>query len=418
MDINKEQLSDSKVKVTVSIPSSDFKPFIEKAKSEVSDDMEIEGFRKGNVPADMAEERVGEENLMQQAAQLAIEDSYPQIVKEEDIQAVGQPQIKIKKLAEGDDLEFEAEIPVLPPIELPNYKEIASEVEAQETSISEEEYEKALERLKKSRAKMKQVDRPAQEEDFVKIEFESDTLDLEKEDGFILGEGHMVPGFEENIEGMEAGQRKEFTVEWPEDHPQQDLQGKEVDFEVLVKEVQEVEMPEITDEWAQELGEQFETAEDLKQNLKQGLKKEKNQQEQKRVREKILQKISEKAEVEIPEQLVQRQKANRFTDLKQKLSQQDTSLEEYLEQTGQSEEEIKKSLEKQAQQEIKRSLLLREIAEEEDIEASPQEVEQRVNQMLQHYGEEQAEQMDKEQVKGYVKEQLRNEKVLEFLQEQ
>ena len=356
--------------------------------------MEIEGFRKGNVPADMAEERVGEENLMQQAAQLAIEDSYPQIVKEEDIQAVGQPQIKIKKLAEGDDLEFEAEIPVLPPIELPNYKEIASEVEAQETSISEEEYEKALERLKKSRAKMKQVDRPAQEEDFVKIEFESDTLDLEKEDGFILGEGHMVPGFEENIEGMEAGQRKEFTVEWPEDHPQQDLQGKEVDFEVLVKEVQEVEMPEITDEWAQELGEQFETAEDLKQNLKQGLKKEKNQQEQKRVREKILQKISEKAEVEIPEQLVQRQKANRFTDLKQKLSQQDTSLEEYLEQTGQSEEEIKKSLEKQAQQEIKRSLLLREIAEEEDIEASPQEVEQRVNQMLQHYGEEQAEQMD------------------------
>ncbi|MEF8847180.1 MAG: trigger factor [Candidatus Paceibacterota bacterium] len=418
MDINKEQLSDSKVKVTVSIPSSDFKPFIEKAKSEVSDEMEIEGFRKGNVPADMAEERVGEENLLQQAAQMAIEDKYEEIVTSEDIQAVGQPQIKILKLSEGDDLKFEAEIPVLPPIELPDYKEIASNVEAKEISVSDEEYEQALNRLKKSRAKMKQVDRAAQEGDFVKIEFESDTLDLEKEDGFILGEGHMIPGFEENIEGMEAGQEKEFTVEWPEDHHQEELQGKEVDFEVLVKQVQEVEMPEITDEWAQGLGEQFETAEDLKQNLKEGLEKEKNQQEQQRVREKVLQKISQEAEIDIPEELVQRQRANRFTDLKQRLSQQDTSLEEYLEQTGQSKEEIQKSLEKQAKQEIKRSLLLREIAQKEGIEVSDQEVEQRANQMLQHYGEEQMEQVDTEQIKGYVKEQLRNQKTLEFLEKQ
>jgi len=418
MNINKEQLSDSEVKVTVTLPASDFKPFIEKAKSEVSENMEIEGFRKGNVPADMAEERVGKDNLLQQAAQVAIEDKYPEIVEEEDIQAVGQPQIKILKLSEGDDLKFEAEIPVLPPIELPDYKEIAAEVEKQEVSISDEEYEKALERLKKSRAKMKQVDRAAQEGDFVKIEFESDTLDVEKEDGFILGEGHMIPGFEENIEGMEAGQEKEFTVKWPEDHHQEELQGKEVDFEVLVKQVQEVEMPEITDEWAQQLGDQFETAQDLKDNLKEGLKKEKGQQEEQRVREKILQKISEKAEIEIPEQLVQRQRANRFTDLKQRLSQQDTSLEDYLEKTGQSKEEIKKSLEKQARQEIKRSLLLREIAQKEDIEASEQEVEQRANQMLQHYGEEQMEQIDEQQIKGYVKEQLRNQKTLEFLEKQ
>src|SRR6056297_1556387 len=122
MDIQKEQLSDSKVKLTVSIPASDFEPFIEKAKSEVSDEMEIEGFRKGNVPADMAEDRVGKENLMQQAAQMAIEDKYEEMIKSEDLQAVGQPQIKILKLAKGDDLKFEAEVPVLPPIELPDYK--------------------------------------------------------------------------------------------------------------------------------------------------------------------------------------------------------------------------------------------------------------------------------------------------------
>ena len=417
MDIQKEQLSDSKVKLTVSIPASDFEPFIEKAKSEVSEEMEIEGFRKGNVPADMAEDRVGKENLMQQAAQMAIEDKYEEMIKSEDLQAVGQPQIKILKLAKGDDLKFEAEVPVLPPIDLPDYEKIASEVEGQEVSVSDEEYQQALTRLKKSRAKMKQVDRAAKEEDFVKNECESATLDLEKEDGFILGEGHMVPGFEENIEGMEAGESKEFTVTWPEDHPQQELQGEEVDFEVLLKQVQEVEMPEITDEWAQGLGEQFETAEDLKENLKQGLKKEKNQQEQQRVREKILQKISQEAEIEIPEQLVQRQRANRFTDLQQRLSQQDTSLEEYLEQTGQSKEEIKKSLEKQARQEIKRSLLLREIAKQEDIEVSEQEVEQRANQMLQRYGE-QAEEIDEDQIKGYVEEQMRNQKVLEFLQKQ
>src|SRR6056297_3254831 len=160
-------------------------------------------------------------------------------------------------------------------------------------------------------------------------------------------------------------------------------------------------MPEITDEWAQGLGEQFETAEDLKENLKQGLKKEKNQQEQQRVQQKIMQQISQEAKIDIPEQLVQRQRANRFTDLQQRLSQQDTSLEEYLEQTGQSEEEIKKSLEKQARQEIKRSLLLREIAKQEDIEVSEQEVEQRANQMLQRYGE-QAEEIDEGQIKGYV----------------
>lgn len=417
MEIETKERSESTVKLKIKIEIEQFEKFIGEATDELGKDLEIKGFRKGNVPADMTEERVGKENLLQKAAQLAIEDKYEQIVTKEDIQAVGQPRIKILKLAEDNPLELEMEIPVLPEIELPAYKKIAAEVERQEVSVPDQEYQQALNRLRKSRAKMKRVDRPAQQGDFVKIEFESDTLDLKKEDGFILGEGHMIPGFERNIEGMEASERKKFTVEWPQDHFKEELQEKEVDFEVLLREVQEVEMPEITDEWAQGLGEQFETAEQLKESLKQGLKKEKNRQEQQRVREKILSRIAAQTRLDLPQQLVQRQRANMFADLKQRLSQQDTSLEEYLEKTGQSKAQIKKSLEQQARKEITRSLILREIAQEEDIEITQSEVDQRANQILQHYEERQTEQVDPEQVKDYTREQLRNEKTLEFLEE-
>lgn len=418
MNIEVVDKSESKVNLKVKIPNEEFQEFIDKATKEIGEDLEVEGFRKGKVPSDVVKDKAGMDQILQRASRLAIQEKYSEILEEKEIDPIGQPSIEITKLAQGSPLEFEAEIPVVPEFELPNYKEIASKVEKKEVEVTDEEVADTMTRIRKSRANLSEVSRKAQEGDFVNIEFESDKLGLQKKDGFILGEGQFIPGFEEKVKGMKPGQEKEFDLKLPEEHFKKEVAGEEADFKVKLNKVQEVELPEITDEWAQSLG-HFSSVKALRVSLKQNLKKEKEQKEDQRVQDKILGKIVDRTDMKVPQELISRERSRMFANIKNRFAQnKEMSFEDYLKQTGQSEEKIKESLKQEAEERIKRTLILREIAKKENIEVTEEEVEQEANKMLESYPKEQAEKVDPEQLKGYTEEKLMNQKTLEFLQEQ
>jgi len=364
------------------------------------------------------EERVGKENLLMEAGDMAVKDVYIKYITENKLEPVGQPEVSILKIAQGSPFVFKAKITLLPEIELPDYKDIASKIKGKEVSITEEEVQDALNYLQKTRAKFIAEDRPAEKKDFVEITYQNKDINGGKEvqDKFILGEGGFMKGFEDNIVGMKAGDKKEFKSTFPDNSPQKNLAGKEGDFKVVMKSVQKMELPEINDELAKELG-VFDTLVALKESMKEGITQEKKASEQQRKRGEILDKIAEKAKVELPDTLVDYEKQRLMDDLKYKIDQNmKISFEQYLSSVKQTEENLKQTFQKEAEKRLKGFLILREVGIKENIEVNDQEVEEELEKSIKSFSKDQISKIDIEQLKEYTKGVIYNEKVFKKLE--
>lgn len=427
-----KKLPKSKIEILFEIPAEEFDKFREKAVLNLGKDLEIEGFRKSKIPKEIVERKIGQEKILKETVKLAIKENYLRIILENRIEALGQPEIKILKLpaphriysgagASGNPLILKAQVSVMPEVNLPagkGYKEIASEVKRNKISVEEKEVEDAISWLQKSRAKFTLKNQSAQIGDFVEIEFQSPQIEagLKRKDGFILGQGHLIPGFEENLIGMVNGQEKEFSLKFPESHFQKDLAGNLINFKVKMNSVQKIELPEINDEWAKNLG-RFENLASLKESVREGINLEKEREESQRVRQEILEKISQKAEIEIPEILIEEEKNKLLENLKKSVSEiLKISFEDYLKKIKKSEEELRESFSEEAKRRIKNSLILREIARKEKIEVSEEEIKNEINRILKKYPFEKAKELDLGKLKLYIEGEIRNEKTLQRLE--
>jgi len=411
-----KNLQKSQIEILVEIPTEEFKKFYDETIFSLGEDLEVKGFRKGKVPKEILEKEIGQERIFKEAVEVAIRKNYLKAILENKIEAISQPKIEILSSKEG--LIFKALISVLPEIILPDYKKIASEIKRQEISITKEEIEESLIQLQKSRAKFIFENRPAKKEDFVEIEFQSPKIEggLKRKDSFILGQGHLIPGFEENLEGMNPGEEKEFSLRFPESHFQKEFAGNLINFKVKMNSVQKVELPEINDEFAKSLG-KFESFNNLKENIKEGLIAEKEIAENQRVRQEILAKITEKSSLEIPKVLIETEKNRLLEDLKGRIFEIfKISFSDYLNKIKKSEEEIKNSFSPQAEERIKNSLILREISNREKIEVSEEEIKGEINQFLKNYPIEKAKELDLEKLKIYYEEVIRDEKTFRLLE--
>jgi trigger factor len=447
------------LELEIEIPAEEFKNFFEKAVLEAGRDLEVQGFRKGKAPKSLVEEKIGSEQILIKAAEMAVEENYCKAVLENSLEVISQPEIKIQKLAKGDSFIFSAKVAVLPEIELPDYKSIAAKAERREVLVEEEEVEDALKWLQKSRAKFTLKNEPAQKGDFVEIEYHSPQIKSaggqdKINDGFILGQGRFLPGFEENLIGMKAGQTKENialivpggkfnnkSVQNLGPSVQTGREGlKEIFVNVKMKSVQDIELPEINDRFAQSLG-KFEKLDDLKKNIKEGLKLEKEQAESQRLREEILEVISRKTKCELPSVLIEREQSQMLENVKKNVLQKvKISWEQYLqnyfserveketkpaegeisEWVKKREREILDSFRSRAEQNVKKLLIIREISKRENIEVSDGEVLEEVSRILRFYSSpEEARKdlgVDPEELKRYTKERLKNEKTFAFLE--
>jgi len=399
----------------------------------------MDGFRPGAVPKEMVEKQVGQENLLMEAGDLAVKESYTKYVNENNLEPVSPPEVQIKKIVpipkesrildgeaigtKGPAFIFTVRVSVLPEFVLPDYKEIAAKVKAQNIAVDEKEIEDALVYLQKSRAKFSQVDRAAAQKDFVEIEYKNENINQGKlvKDRFVLGEGGFLKDFEDQVVGMKAGEEKEFKAKFPENAPN-NMAGKESAFKVKMLSVQAMELPEINDEFAKSMG-GFDSLVVLKQNIKEGIGIEKGEAEKQRKRGEILQKIAEKVSIDLPEILIESEQVRMLEGVKQQVSQNFSAeggpasgWEDYLKSIKKTEEEIKKSFRKDAEKRITQYLVLRKISDAEHIEVPTEEIEEEMNKMVRNYSPAQMEKIDINRLKEYTKDTILNEKIFQLLE--
>lgn len=421
-----KQLPKSEIELLIELDPAEWGKFVDEAMRQLAREVKIEGFRPGNAPKEMVEQKIGQGHILEAAADLAVRKTYVKVLEEKNIDAIGRPEVHVLKVAIGNPFEFKIKTAVLPAIKLADYKKIAKADKPktkEQIKVEEKEIADSLEWLKKSRTKYATVVRAAQKGDRVEVDF------IAKQDGqmiangesknhpLIIGEGKFVPGFEDQLIGLKENENKNFSLVFPEDFAQKDLAGKLIEFEVKMNLVQEPQMPELNDEFAKSLG-KFDDLEALKTNIKEGMAVEKENKEKEIWRAKILQEIVKKSTMEMPDILVQAEVAKMGEEFKENLMQMGLEYQEYLKNIKKTEDEMKNAWLPKATERAQAGLILRTIAGQEKIEVSAQEAESEVNHIIKHYPDWDSvkEKIDMEQLTEYTKNRLKNEKVFAFLE--
>src|SRR3989338_7485178 len=424
MNVIKKDLPKSMMEITVTVAGNEMNGYFEQAAANLSQNIKISGFRSGKAPIDTVEKKVGSQELFNEAAGIAVRLTLPKVLMEHKIDSLGIPDIKILKIAKGNDFEYKAEIAVLPKVLLPDYKKIVSGVKKQKTEISDKEISDALMFLRKSRASFVQIGRGAVKGDRVNIDFsavEEQGVEIkngeQKNQPLIIGDSLFIGDFEENLIGLKSGDCKEFQVKFPENYYDKEISGKNVNFKVKVNLVEEIILPEEKDDFAESLG-KFDGLESLKKSIREGLILEKELREQERWAREALRKIADKSEMDIPEILVNSELERVLDNLKANVAQTGLRFEDYLGHIKKTVDDLKKDNRKEAENSVKVNLVLKNIGDKENIEVSEKEAEERLNtELLRHYKsiDEARKKIDLQRLKDYYYGIIRNEKVIGLL---
>lgn len=426
MKVDKKDLDKSQVELTITISPEEFKPYYEKAAANISKDLKIEGFRPGKVPRHLVEKHVGTERVFEEAIKVAIPDTLVKAVKQEKVEAIGQPEITPQKIATGNDFVYKAKMAVLPEFELPDYTKI--KVERKPVKIDDKDVIKVLDDLGKSRSTSTAVNRAAKKGDRVEVDFEVKVDGKVIEGGkskahpVVIGEKKFVPGFEEQLVGLKATDKKDFKLDFPKDYYQKKLAGKEAEFMVEVKSVQEVKQPELNDDFAKSVG-KFKSLDELKKQIKHNLEHEKSHKEENRIEMAIVEKIAEKLDLELPEVLIVGEQKKMVQEMEQNMMQQGVPFTEYLKSINKTKEDLVKDQKDGAVKRVKISLILRQVADKEKVEISNQELEEELKKVKESFSkmykgqESMAKQFDTPEYKEHLRSLMQNRKVFAKLKE-
>jgi len=366
--------------------------------------------------------------ILNGAAEKAVQKSYADFIVKEKIEAIGSPKVEVLKIEEGKDLEYKAVVAVMPEIKIEEkyvkgIKEINKEYKEKKPEVDEKELDLELEKLANSRVKLVTVQREAQKNDNVEIDFEVKVGGVPIENGsskkhpLIIGRGVFIPGFEEQVIGMKEGEEKEFELNFPADYHKKDLAGKLASLKVKVNLVQDRQTPEINDEFAVSLG-KFENLEALKKNMREGMEHENAHKMKDEKRVKYIEEIIKNSEVELPEILVHQESHRMLQEFEYQLTPMGMDIDQYLAQIKKDKEELIADWEPQAEKRVISAMALKELAKMESLEATSEEVEAEMNKTLQYYKnvKDMEKNIDMEGLYTYSKGVLENEKVFEYLE--
>jgi trigger factor len=426
MNIVVKPLEQSEVEITVSIPWEVWKKHTTKASKNIAKDVKIPGFRPGKVPQDVIEKKYGKESILLEAADMAIQESYLEVLRQEKLEALGRPKAEVKTAEEGKDLEYVVTTAVMPKATLKEWKDAVKKVNkehaAEKIEASDEDVTKELERLVKTRAKFVTVNRAAKTGDSVEVDFQvfRDGVIIENGTGkkhpLVLGSKTFIPGFEEHLIGMMAGDETEFELSFPAEYHAKDLSGHSALFKVKLGLVQDREVPEIDDVFAQSLG-KFTTLEELKKNIKEGMLEEKKQQAQESHQSKIVEALLTLTEAVLPAVMIEEEVHKMISEFEGQIQSMGMNLDDYLKELGKTHKDLHTDWAPQAEKRLRAALALDEVAREQEIEAAPEEVEVEMNKTLQYYKtlKDMEKKIDLEKLYSYVKGKMQNEKVFEYL---
>nr|WP_185757303.1 trigger factor [Nocardia bhagyanarayanae] len=380
-----EQLSPTRVRINVEVPFEELKPDFDRAYKALAKQVRIPGFRPGKAPAKLLEARLGRGAVLEQVVNDVLPGRYSEAVTTAEVKVIGQPDIEITKIEDGQELAFTAEVDVRPEIALPSYEEIEITVDA--FSIGDEDIEEQLTSLRQRFGTLTGVERPVQNGDFVSIDLAATVDGEEVADAATtglsheVGSGQLIEGLDEALVGLSAGESKEFTSTLVAgEHA-----GKEAVITVTVQSVKERELPEADDEFAQ-LASEFDTLDELKEDLKSRVERVKKVQQAGEIRDKVLETLLEQTEIPLPEKVVQAEIDAVLHDAVHGFDHDEAKLAEALEAQGSSREEFDKDTKEAAEKSVKTQLLLDAIAEAENTQVGQEELTERILFQSQRYG--------------------------------
>lgn len=374
-----KELTSKDVKFEITLSKEEWQTEIDHVYEHMKGKFKVEGFRNGKAPRKVIEKQYGEAVFYDEALNHCFYEYYEEVLSnEKDVEIIGNPRVDIKKI-DSDGLILVVTQALKPEVKLGQYKDL--ELEKPEIKVSAKEVNDELKKIQEKSARMVKVEREVKNGDTAVIDF-SGSVNGKKFDGgtakdyeLVIGSGSFIPGFEEQIIGMKAGETKNITVKFPEEYPAEELKGKDSVFEIVLHEVREKVLPSLDDEFAKNISE-FDTLDEYKKDLKKQLLKDKQQNANYKLEEKMIETITNNAEVEIPEIMVDEQVNEFINDFEHRLSHQGLKLADYLSYTGQTIDELKKSRHDDALKTCKTRLVLGEIIKAEKITVEDADLEQ------------------------------------------
>lgn len=355
-----KDLPKSEIEIEIELPAGEWEEFLDSAAEDLSKELKIDGFRPGKAPRSIVEQKAGSNRLLEEAADKAIRKTYVKVILDENIEAIGQPEITVLKVGLGAPFVFKAKVAILPEVVLNDYKKAAQNIKskkAEEIEPTEKDLAGALEYIQKNRAK-----------------HDSDASACH--DPNCVPTGHFPKG--------------DATP------------------------LNDAALPELNDEFARSFG-NFENLEALKKSITDGLRMENQEKEKQRWRIEVAKRIANEAKMEIPETLIASELNKMMDEFKDNIAHLGLEFDKYLEQIKKKEDDLKKEWHDKAEERVKIALILRTVAEKEGIEVSEQEIDEEVSKFLKHYG--QNSQIDINHLKEYTKGVLKNEKVFQYLEQ-
>lgn len=408
-----EKVEKSQVALTIEVGAAEFEAAIEKAYQKMRKKINVPGFRPGKAPRKIIEGMYGAEVFFEEAINIAFPDAYEAAVKEQELQVVGYPNVEMVGEVTREGFTFKATAPVYPEVTLGEYKGLTAEKE--EVKVTAADVDERLKQLSDRNTRLVSVEREAQEGDTAVIDFEG-FLDGKPFDGgkgenhsLELGSHSFVPGFEEQVVGMKAGDEKDIDITFPEDY-HADLAGKAVVFKVKVHEVKEKQVPELDDEFAKDVSE-FDTLKELKADLKKKITEERQKDADRAFEDALMEQVAEGITAEIPDAMVENQARQFLDNFKMQIAQQGIPYDQYMKMTGMDESKLLSDAKEPALRQVRMDLAVAAIIKAENIEASDEDVEAEFQKLAEQYG------MDVEMVKKYlqpeqVKDQIVSQKAV------
>lgn len=422
MNTTVKYLSDTRVLATIKVEATELKAAEQVALKKLSKTVKVNGFRKGHVPLEVVKKNVDPNALAQETLENALSRAVAESFIENKLQALERPEVEVKKFVPGESLEFTAEADVLPKVKLGDYKKLKAT--EKKISVAKKDVDEVVERIRKSMAEKKEVKRAAKLGDEAVIDF------VGKKDGeafpggtgndypLELGSGSFIPGFEEAIVGLKAGDKKDIELTFPKDYHAPDLKGKKVVFETTVKKINEKVLPELNDEFAAKTG-PFTSMSELTADIRRELEAQKKREASDELKDSLVKQLVAKSNVAVPAVLREDQVRSIEQDLMQNLMYQGLSIEQYWEQKGYKDRDawVKAEANEVADNRIKAGLVLSELSKVLKVEATADELADHLNTYRKQYANnpEMAKRFEEPEVQREVANRLITEKTVDEL---
>lgn len=411
MSLQVEKLENNTAKLTIEVPAEELDKAIQKAYQKNKNKFNVPGFRKGKVPYAMIEKMYGAGVFYEEAANDLIPEAYANAAAESELEIVARPEISVTQIEKGKPFVFEAEVTLKPEVKLGEYKGI--KVEKADTKVTAKEVNAELDKIKEQNARLVAADDKAIEEgDQATIDFEGFVDGVAFEGGkgedypLTIGSHSFIDTFEDQLVGKKVGDEVEVNVTFPEQYQAEELAGKPAMFKVNIKEIKVKELPELDDDFAQDVSE-FDTLAEYKEDVKKNLEEKKKEEAEQQKEADVIKAIVEDAKMDIHEKMIKAQAQQMVEDFAQRIQSQGLSFEQYMQFTGSTPEMLLEQVTPQAEERIKARLVLEAVVKAENIEVSDEEFEKELEDMATRY------QMEKEKVAELLsdddKKNLRND---------